>query len=156
KHLNYVEPFAGSLEVLFRRDPDDPRFWWGDSPGFLTGVSEVVNDINGHLTNFYQVLQGEDTFDRFLRMASVTPFSEPEYGRPVEMCERAGDGDPVLWAWAYFVHVRQSHAAMMKGFAGVTKTRTRSRRNEQASAWLGAVEGLPAAHARLRNVLVLN
>jgi len=28
--------------------------------------------------------------------------------------------------------------------------------NEQASAWLSAVEGLPAAHARLKRVAVLN
>src|SRR5262245_593291 len=50
-HLHYVEPFFGSGQVLFRRDPYDRRLWWkgktsdGRQPA---GVSEVVNDLDGH------------------------------------------------------------------------------------------------------------
>src|SRR5262249_31131809 len=36
------------------------------------------------------------------------------------------------------------------------RTRTRRGMNEQASAWLNAVDGLPAVHARLRRVVILN
>lgn len=32
RHLNYVEPFAGGLQVLFARDPAGPRLWWGTPP----------------------------------------------------------------------------------------------------------------------------
>jgi DNA adenine methylase len=49
-HVHYVEPFVGGLAVLLRKNPD--------------GVSEVVNDLLGDLTNFWRVLQGEDTFAR--------------------------------------------------------------------------------------------
>src|SRR5262245_7585838 len=79
RHLNYVEPFAGGLQVLFARDPADRRFWWRDDSQ-ARGVSEVANDLCGHLTNFYRVLQGEH-FERFRRMADATLFSEAEFGR---------------------------------------------------------------------------
>jgi DNA adenine methylase len=38
-HLHYVEPFAGGLSVLLAKDPE--------------GVSEVVNDLDGELSNFW-------------------------------------------------------------------------------------------------------
>jgi hypothetical protein len=44
KHLHYVEPFPGGLSVLLAKNPE--------------GVSEVVNDLDGGLTNFWHVLQG--------------------------------------------------------------------------------------------------
>src|SRR5436309_5363896 len=50
---------------------------------------------------------------------------------------------------------QQSLAGRMKGFASLSKTRTRRRMNEQASAWITAVDGLPDVHARLRRVVVL-
>jgi DNA adenine methylase len=44
----------------------------------------------------------------------------------------------------------------MDGFATLSRTRTRRGMNEQASAWITAVDGLAAVHARLRRVAVLN
>jgi DNA adenine methylase len=44
----------------------------------------------------------------------------------------------------------------MESFAPITKTRRRRQMNEQCSAWLSAVDGLPMVHERLRRVLVLN
>jgi DNA adenine methylase len=43
----------------------------------------------------------------------------------------------------------------MKAFAPLSKTRTRRGMNEQASAWLGAIEGLPAVHQLVRRVAVV-
>jgi hypothetical protein len=57
---------------------------------------------------------------------------------------------------AFFVCCRQSLAGRMESFAPLSRTRTRRGMNEQASAWLNAVEGLPAVHARLKRVVVLN
>src|SRR3954468_1633586 len=65
RHTHYVEPFAGGLAVLLAKDPD--------------GVSEAVNDLDGGLTNFWRVLQGEDTFAAFRRIVEVVPFSEAEW-----------------------------------------------------------------------------
>src|SRR5262245_66094548 len=64
-HTHYVEPYFGGGAVLFAKDP--------------IGVSEVVNDIDKDLTNFWRVLQDEQTFARFHRLVEAVPFSEVEF-----------------------------------------------------------------------------
>lgn len=138
-HLHYVEPFAGGLAVLLFRDPH--------------GVSEVVNDLNGELTNFWRVIQDEGTFTRFQRLLSAIPFSEAEW----ESARRnLGCSDPVTRAAAFFVFCRQSLSGRMHYFATLTRNRTRRQMNEQASAWITAVDGLAQVHQRLRRVVILN
>ncbi len=139
-HVHYVEHFAGGLAVLLAKDPE--------------GISEVVNDLDGDLTTFWRVLQHPRQFQEFARVCQATPFSEAEFAR-------AGDGlgeyaDPVGRAWAFFVRCRQSLAGRRDTFSGITRTRTRRGMNGETSAWLSAVDGLAAAHDRLRRVLVLN
>lgn len=46
---HYVEPFAGSLAVLFRRPHQCNR----------TYFSETVNDLNGLLVNFWRALAAD-------------------------------------------------------------------------------------------------
>ncbi len=46
--LHYCEPYFGGGSVLLVNDP--------------TGISEVVNDVDGRLTNFWRVLQAEDSY----------------------------------------------------------------------------------------------
>src|SRR5207249_7948232 len=65
------------------------------------------------------------------------------------------NGEMVRHAAGFFVVCRQSLAGRMKGFASLSRNRTRRRMNEQASAWITAVEGLPAVHERLRRVVIL-
>jgi DNA adenine methylase len=137
-HAHYVEPFAGGLAVLLAKSPE--------------GVSEVVNDLDGGLTNFWRVLRDEASFSQFCRLAQAIPFSEAEW----EDAETGlTDPDPVRQAVAFFVRCRQSLAGRMDAFAPLSRTRTRRGMNEQASAWAAAVDGLPAVHARLRRVAVL-
>jgi DNA adenine methylase len=135
-HTHYVEPFAGGLSVLLAKDPE--------------GVSEVVNDLDGDLTNFWRVLQRDETFERFKRTLEAVPFSEVEW-RDADLT----DPDPVRRAVAFFVRCRQSLAGRMDSFAPLSRSRTRRGMNEQASAWVNAVDGLAAVHARLRRVAVL-
>jgi DNA adenine methylase len=139
-HLHYVEPFAGGLAVLLAKDPE--------------GVSEVVNDLDGQLTNFWRVIRSEELFGRFARQAQAVPFSRPEWEAAHA---HVHDGrDPVADAVAFFVDCRQSRQGLRKDFATLVRTRTRRGMNDGASAWLSAVEGLPAVHARLRRVVVEN
>lgn len=137
-HTHYVEPYAGGLSVLLAKDPE--------------GVSEVVNDIHGDLTNFWRVLQSEEQFGRFSRILEAVPFSEAEW-RDASKGDRT---DPVGKAVQFFVTCRLSLAGRMDRFAPLSRTRTRRGMNEQASAWLNAVNGLPAVHARLKRVAILN
>jgi DNA adenine methylase len=146
-HLHYVEPYAGGLAVLLARDPDDPRLSLG------TGVSELVNDRDGHLINFWRVLQDEVTFEKFRRMVEAIPLSRSEWRRAHDHQHGA---DPIADAVAFFVDCRQSLAGRQKSFTAITRNRTRRQMNGSVSKWLGAIEGLPAVHARLRRVLVEN
>ena len=153
-HLHYVEPYAGGLAVLLEKDPFDQSKFWGDK-GYEQGVSEVVNDINLELTNFWQVLQREDTFAVFRRLIEVTPFSQVEWEN-AEARQHPVRHLDVQAAVAFFVRCRQSRAGGFKDFATLSRNRTRRKMNEQASAWSTCVEGLPAVSARLRRVVILN
>jgi DNA adenine methylase len=139
-HTCYVEPYAGGLAVLLAKDPE--------------GVSEIVNDLNGDLINLWRVLRDETAFAEFSRQAEATGFAEPDWDLAGDML--SDELAPVARAWAFFVRCRQSLAGRMKNFATLSTKRTRRQMNEQASAWLTAVEGLPVVHARLKRVAILN
>jgi DNA adenine methylase len=139
---HYCEAFFGGGAVLLALDPE--------------GISEVVNDRNGDLTAFWRVLQGADTFERFRRVVEAVPFSEAEWQAARASLRNCPTPDPVQRAVWFFIFCRQSLSGRMKGFASITRNRTRRGMNEQASAWINAVEGLPAVHARLRRVFIRN
>jgi DNA adenine methylase len=137
-YVSYVEPYAGGLSVLLANDPD--------------GISEVVNDKNQGLMNFWTVLR--DHFPAFRHKVEMTPFAQSFWAAADSMIG-VPPSDPILWAWAYFVHIRQSLAGRGKDFASLTGTRIRGGMNEQASAWWNAIEGLEAVHDRLKRVVLL-
>lgn len=152
RHLHYCEPFCGGMAVLLARDPNDPRLWLADT-GDKRGVSELANDLNGRLMNFWRVLRDERLFAAFCRQVEATPISRTEW--EAAHSHRYG-ADPVADAVAFFVDCRQSLAGRMKGFTSITRNRTRRGMNGNVSEWLGAVEGLPEVHARLRRVVLEN
>src|SRR5262249_48812482 len=120
RHLHYVEPYAGGLAVLLARDPSDSRLWAGDT-GSLRGVSELVNDMDGRLMNFWRVLRDEALFPRFRRQVEAIPLARTEW----EAAHAHGYGsDPVADAVTFFVGCRQSLAGRMKGFTSLTRSRT--------------------------------
>lgn len=142
-HTHYVEPYFGGGSVLLAKSPEN--------------VSEVVNDLNKSLINFWATLADDELFGRFKRFAEATPFAEQTWRSASESLEADSfDLLPHQRAWAFFVACRQSLAGRMKSFTGVTKTRTRRGMNNEVSAWLTAVEGLPAVHERLKRILILN
>lgn len=144
-HTHYVEPFFGGGSVLFAKPPE-----WVD------GHSEVVGDLNGELTNFWDVLRDDRLFARFQRAVRATPCSEGEFRLAKFTLESRSLMDPVDRAVAFFVVNRQSRQGLGKDFATLAKTRTRRGMNELPSAWLSAIEGLPAFHARLQRVVILD
>jgi DNA adenine methylase len=144
EHVHYVEPYCGGLAVLLQKNP--------------VGVSEVVNDIHGGLTNFFRVLQSESQFAQFQRLVSAVPFSQVEW----DHANNAGifPRDPkiidVPAAVRFFIACRQSRAGTFDSFAPLSRTRTRRQMNEQVSAWMTAVDGLPQVAERLKRVVILN
>lgn len=135
-HIHYVEPFFGGGSVLLTKSYD--------------GVSEVANDVHRELTQFWRVLQNEEQFARFQRAIEAMPFSRVEWDDAHDPTD-----DPIQIAVNFFVRCRQSRAGKFDSFATLTRNRTRRNMNEQASSWLGAVEGLPAVAARLKRVVIL-
>src|ERR1700691_4532478 len=65
QHLHYVEPYFGGGAVLFAKPHE--------------GISEVANDLNGDLMNFWRILQDKKGFAEFKRRMEAVPFSEVEW-----------------------------------------------------------------------------
>jgi DNA adenine methylase len=138
-HVHFVEAYAGGLAVLLAKP--------------FEGTSEVVNDLDGGLTNFWRVLACPTRFADFARIVEATPMSQPDF-REAAFAE-AGDTE-VDRAVKFFIRCRQSRQGLRKDFATLSKNRTRRNMNEQASSWLTAVEGLAEVHERLKRVVILN
>lgn len=137
-HTRYCETHFGSGAVLLAGDGE--------------GVSEFANDKDYELTNFWSIMRNETLFKRFKFHVDSTPLSEVEFDRARKNGIRLADhGEDVHSAVRFFVINRQSRQALGKDFATPT-SRLRRGMNEQVSAWLSAVDGLPEIHARLRRV----
>jgi DNA adenine methylase len=147
-HVHYVETHVGGGSVFFARDPDDERLWLPPHKG----VSEVINDLDGRLMNFWRTLQDPVTFDEFVRIAQAIPMSRLEWEKAHHGQQESG----VEGAVNFFVNCRHSLAGRMNGFTAITRTRTRRRMNGNVSEWIGSVDGLPEVHERLRRVLIEN
>lgn len=137
KHTRYAEPFFGGGAVLLSGDGE--------------GVAEFANDLNFALTNFWNVLKGDEWFAEFKREIEATPFSQWEFNKTgyFENAEKHVAGPHT--AATFFVRNRQSRQGLGRDFATPT-SRLRRNMNEQVSAWLSAIEGLPEFHARLKRV----
>jgi DNA adenine methylase len=147
-HTHYVEPYFGGGAVLLAKDPD--------------GISEAVNDKHSILMNFWGCMASKKFFDDFQRRAEASPFSQELWEDSLRVASiaqndthwTASGGPRTDVALAFFIVCRQSLAGRMSTFAPSSRNRTRRGMNEQVSAWLAAVDGLPEVHARLRRVLM--
>lgn len=140
-HLCYCEPYFGGGSVLFAKKPD--------------GISEVVNDLDFRLSNFWRVMQDAEKFKQFARRMQAIPFSECEWKESSMAVSTGPLSCNVDAAVSFFVRSRQSLAGRGTSFAPLSRKRVRRGMNEQASAWITAVEGLPEIHARLKRVVIL-
>lgn len=109
-HQTYIEPFAGSLAVLFAKPP---------------ARNEIVNDACGRVVNFFRVLR--DQPDALERACAFSPHARDEF----EACRVGIDDpavDPVERARRFFVRVTQSFAKTGNDNTGwsVTTARTQS------------------------------
>lgn len=91
-HEHYVEPFAGSLAVLLAKPPSH---------------METVNDLDGDLTNFWQVLR--DRPGDLERVCALTPHSRAEYLRCYEPTE-----DDLERARRVWVNLTQGRGGQMR------------------------------------------
>lgn len=130
--------------------------FWNWQP--VEGISEAVNDINFHLTSLWNVLRGDKLFQEFRQILDSTPFSQWEFDASQfteKYRQHLSNGYSPALAAVFFIQYRQSCQGLGKDYATPT-TRTRRGMNENVSAWLSAVEGLPECHERLKRVEIRN
>jgi DNA adenine methylase len=141
-HIHRVHVYGGGLGEMWN---------WNHE-----GVSEVVNDIDYRLTNLFMVLQDGVAFAEFERKVQAIPFSEVEWEIHKEICHRIGylSSINIDAAVSFFILCRQSRSGECRSFAPLSRSRIRRNRNEQVSAWMTAIEGLPAVHNRLMRVVI--
>lgn len=155
EHTHYVEPFFGGGSVLFHKSQD-----------LIEGHSEVVNDLNGELMNFWSVLASPVQLEKLKRIIEAAPFSEMTFNQAMSNVETLAETftpdripsgiETIKRAAWFFIMNRQSRQGLMKDFATMSRTRTRRGMNEQVSSWLTAIDGLPEIHARLKRVVIYN
>lgn len=119
-HLHYVEPYFGGGAVLFAKPSE--------------GISEVANDLNGNLMNFWRVLQDKKSFAEFKRRIEATPFSETEWqdarNQLGQLNGTLSRQEQIDRAARFFVLCRQSMSGRCKDFTPLTRNRTRRGMNE--------------------------
>jgi DNA adenine methylase len=115
------------------------------------GRSELINDLDGRLMNFWSVLQNPDQFAVLHRRLEAVPLSRVEWLEAVDALDK---GDEIDRAGAFFIWCRQSLAGRRESFTPPSRTRVRRGMNGNVSEWLGSIEGLPAVHARLKRVFI--
>jgi DNA adenine methylase len=139
-YCHLVETNFGSGAFMLAHDPQ--------------GISEVANDLDEELTNFWRVLQHSCFFGQFQRAIEATPFSSKVFNKALAELESGEVACQITRAVNFFIVNRQSRQGIGKDFATLSRNRVRSGMNEQVSAWLNAVEGLPELHARLKRVVI--
>jgi DNA adenine methylase len=129
------------------------EFWNWEPVG---GISETINDLDDTVSDFWTVLAWPEYFRSFQRIVSAIPLGDKIRN---DFKDFAFATDPERWlvprAVAFFLKFRQSRQGLGNCYCTPT-TRTRRGMNENVSAWLSAVEGLPDAHERLIRVEVRN
>lgn len=133
KHDVYLEPYAGSLAILFNKEPCH---------------TETVNDLHDEITNFFRVLR--DNGEELRSLVGLTPYSRSEYNRAYEKADNDTE------------RARRFCVRCWMGFGCSNLYNNGFRTGQQGSspnpakAWAGLPETMEAAAARLKNVQIEN
>lgn len=93
-HRTYVEPFAGGATIFWNKRPSEV---------------EVLNDLNGEVANFYQMLKSNP--ERLSRMIDATPHSRSAYEAARAVYKHPDFFGPLRRAWAFWILCEQSFAS---------------------------------------------
>lgn len=140
EHHSYVEPYAGSLAVLFSKPP---------SP------IETVNDLDSDVTNLFRCIQQDS--ERLARLVMTTPFSRETYEQQYEGPEQARYASRFQRAAGFLVKCWQGHGFRTNGYKVGWKNDVQGR--ERAYAlwdWYHLPEWIIDIAERLRMVQIEN
>jgi DNA adenine methylase len=105
EHVLYAEPFTGGGAIFFNKPPSK---------------TEVINDTNGELMNFYRVTR--DRFAPLQKMIQRTLHSRNSFRQAEVIYHNPDLFDEVERAWAVWVICAQAFSAKMDGPFGFDKT----------------------------------
>jgi DNA adenine methylase len=131
-HRVYMEPFAGSLAVLFAKEPSQ---------------HEIVNDLDGAVVAFFRMLR--DRPDDLERACRLTPYARLEY--QIADLSASGLSDLEL-ARRFWVRVNQSFAKSHGGRTGWSVTTARNQ--STTNSVLGRLDRFQACAERLMSVVI--
>lgn len=100
-HILYAEPFSGGAAVFFAKKPSEV---------------EVLNDTNGELINFYQVIKNH--FDKLALEIRNTLHSRKLHQHAWVIYSNPELFDPIKRAWAVWVLSSQGFAGQLAGTWG--------------------------------------
>lgn len=135
-HRVYLEPFAGSLAVLFSKPPSSV---------------ETVNDIDGEITNLFRVLRNHDTRQRLVEAVEFTPWAEEEL---FETCKPVEDLDVVERARRLVVRSHMNMGSRLIGVPHFAYAKAASG-GSSAKTWATLPSRIRVAGERLSGVQVL-
>ena len=138
-HREYVEVFGGAASLLFAKAP---------------AKVETYNDLNGDLVNFFRVLQREETFKKFYRLAALTPYSRQVYYEAIEALKT--ETDPIERAYLFWVVARMSFSGDFGQSVSMVVTASHRGMVGTTSKFLSSIELLPQIHGRLQRVQIEN
>ena len=100
RKMHYIEPFAGSLAVLFRKS---------------RSVAESVSDLNENIYNFHLVLR--DNLAELDRLVTSTLYCEKTWNIANNIYTgKIKEPDPIKKAWATYINFRLSFAGAGDAF----------------------------------------
>lgn len=99
EHKSYLEPYAGSLALLFNKNP---------SP------IETINDIDSDVVNLFWCIQKDS--ERLARLVMTTPFSREIYERQVKDISEAGFASRFQRAAGFLIKCWQGYGVRTDGY----------------------------------------
>ena len=119
EHKAYIEPFCGGASVFFAKEP----------------VSiNIINDINGEVVNFYEVLKSPRLRQQLYRQLKHTPYARRLFLRAIHIFFKPQGYNKIQRAWALFTACAQAYNTKLSESWSMSATTNR------ASCWQHKIE----------------
>ena len=133
KDLHYIEPFAGGLSVLFKKE---------------RSYLESVNDLSQDVWNFWRVLKDPELSQELMQKLSFFIYHENEYEIHRDKVKEEFTGSPVDRAYSFWVANQLAFASVIGGgFAYSTRVCGKGQQKN-----LNKIKMMSEIHNRIKRV----
>ena len=121
EHNIYCEPFCGGAAVFFAKEPSSV---------------EIINDTNGEIINFYEVLQRD--FPALEREIEISLHSRAQHRQAMVIYENPDMFDRLKRAWSVWMLANTSYGCQLGASFGYDRTGTTSKKLDNKRAGFSA------------------